>query len=271
MTTRLSAALYYLRKTVAALLAIFAILPISAGIAFIGTTLPELWGAIIGIGISLLPTAVALWTYPRHANLFGLPLVILPASIPVASYLSSLYDFYPEPQVTFANWFAGAGILWLVPIAAGVCLLVWPLRKQWRPVTMAGSHDLRRWLIPIAFLILGGFAFQGLLSLLSPSRDDRTVQRGSYATVVIGDTSVEVVLGMTPEQSTASARQLCPNCKFFGPEPGRCVGYINFIWYKGLYSIAQNTAEAEAGAFVRCSTRFASDACRLVQSKCAGD
>lgn len=102
-----------------------------------------------------------------------------------------------------------------------------------------------------------------------PALNSPAGQRGTYATVVIGQRSIEVVLGMTPEQSAANARQLCPDCEFFGPEPGRCVGYINFWFYRGLYAIAATTADAEIGSVARCIARFASESCRLVQSKCA--
>lgn len=37
------------------------------------------------------------------------------------------------------------------------------------------------------------------------------------------------------------------------------MGYVNFVWFNDLYAIAQDAAEAEAKAFIRCSARFPAD------------
>jgi hypothetical protein len=277
MTNRLSCALAYLRKMAAALVVSVSVLLIGIGLAAFVSPPTEHWDSshilAIIVGIGLLPAALALWTYPQRANLFGVPLIVLPIALPAAEAIGRY--LYPDLSAGTADlssgWFFGSGILWLVPMAAGACMLLWPLRSLWHRGSTAGADDLRRWLIPLGLLVVGALAFQGLLSLFAPALDSPSGQRGAYATAVIGERSVEVVLGMTPEQSAANARQLCPGCEFFGPEPGRCIGYINFWFYRGLYSIAQNVTDAEVGSITRCIARFASESCRLVQSKCAKD
>ena len=138
------------------------------------------------------------------------------------------------------------------------------------------------WLKPLAYMIVGGLAVQGLISIFGPRISSAPpppiiVQPAPtdfgvrFATAAFSSGSLyEIYIGKTPQQSLEKAQKGCPYCRYLGPERGRCLGYMEFWIASSIYVIADDAATAEAKAYTVCLARYGSSSCGRAYATCRG-
>lgn len=136
-------------------------------------------------------------------------------------------------------------------------------------------------------LLLGGLAFQGVLSLFggpdeapvaavtapAPAAPQPPVDNGQRYSLLVLNQRKELYLysGRTPSEAR---EDICPGCRVVAEGEGRCSAYLNFFlpWNSPIYAVARSTAEAEERVIRICQMRDASMRdCRGVRSFCAAE